>query len=164
LPSVQRTYSKRGCTPRLDAAIVTSKVVRAAVAISPQGDLFCEVRECNFGSPAVTRFLTNLQRQWRKKLLVIWDGASIHTCNHVKQWLTNQKENRIWLARFPPYSPELNPAEQVWNYLKNVLLRNICCKTVKELKQKVIEAFEILKKDRQLIQLFFCHKNTAFYD
>lgn len=97
-------------------------------------------------------------------MLVVWDGASIHTCGRIKEWLAKQKEPKVWLARFPPYSPQLNPAEQVWNYLKNVLLGNVCCKTVKELKEKVIEAFETLKKDRQLIQLFFCHKDAAFYD
>ena len=53
---------------------------------------------------------------------------------------------KILLAPVPPYSPELNPAAQVWNYMKNVLLGNICCKTVKELKNKVIEAFETIKK------------------
>lgn len=164
LPSVQRTYSLKGRRPQIDVQIVNQKFVRAAVAISPQGDLFYEVRECTFKSPAAVRFLTNLQRAWKKKLLVVWDGASIHTCSHVKQWLAQQNSPKIWLARLPPYSPELNPAEQVWNYLKNVLLRNICCKTVKELKTKVIEAFETIKNDKELIQLFFCHKEVAFYD
>lgn len=148
----------------LSTEVITQKVVRAAVAISAQGELFYEVRECSFGSPALIRFLTNLRRRSRKKILVVWDGASIHTCSKIKQWLTEQHQAAIWLARFPPYSPQLNPAEQVWNYMKNVLLRNVCCKTVKELKQKVIEAFEVLKKDTELIQLFFCHHDVAYYD
>ncbi len=165
LPSVQKTYSRRGQRPQLDTQVIHHLYVRAAVAISAEGDLYYEVRECSFKSGAVVRFLRNLQQAWKNKILVIWDGASIHTSSLVKDWLTKQDEDpKVWLARFPPYSPELNPAEQVWNYMKNVLLANICCKTVKELKCKVIEAFENIKKDKELIQLFFCHKATAYYD
>ena len=163
---MQKTYSRKGQRPKLEVQVVNQKCLRAAVAISPQGDLYYEVRECTFKSQAIVRFLKNLQRTWRKKILLIWDGASIHTSLPVKEWLTEQHDDnpRTWLARIPPYSPELNPAELVWSYMKNVLLGNICCKTVKELKVKVIEAFETIKQDRELIQTFFCHKAIAFYD
>lgn len=137
--------------------------MRAAVAISPQGDLFYEVRECSFTSPAMARFLTNMHQKWKKNLLIIWDGATIHTSHCIRDWLKKQSDSKIWLARFPPYSPELNPAELIWGYMKNVLLANICCKTVKELKVRVIEAFETVKRDPELIQLFFCHKEVGFY-
>lgn len=162
---MHRTYSRKGQTPKLEVQIVTKLCLRAAVAISPEGDLYYEVRECPFRSPAMIRFLKNMQRNWRRKILLIWDGATIHTSSFVRDWLTKQKEQpQFWLSRIPPYSPELNPAEQVWNYMKNVLLRNICCKTVKELKLRVIEAFETIKNDKGLIQTFFCHKAIAFYD
>ena len=134
------------------------------MAITPQGDLFYEVRECSFKSQAIVRFLKNLQRSWKKKLLVIWDGASIHGSKPLQEWLSQQGPvPKVWLARFPPYSPQLNPAEQVGNYLKNVLLRNISCKTLKELRTKVIRAFETLKKRKQIIQSFFKHPEVGFY-
>lgn len=161
---MQRSYSRKGHPPVLIAPLVGQACLRAAVAISPDGDLFYEIRECSFNSPAMVRFVKNVQRTWRKKLLLIWDGASSHTSGVVKKWLVTQTEKpKVWLSRIPPYSPELNPAEQVWNYMKNVLLKNICCKTVKELKIKVIEAFEVIKKDKALIQTFFCHRAVAFY-
>ncbi len=168
LPSVQRTYSRKGQRPTIETEVITQKCVRVAVAISADGDLDYEVRECSFKSAAMVRFLKNLQQAWRKrrkKILLIWDGASIHTSSAVKDWLVQQADRAtIWLERIPPYSPQLNPAEQVWNYLKNVLLANICCKTVKELKNKVIEALETIKEDKDLIQLFFYHKTTGFYN
>ena len=34
----------------------------------------------------------------------------------------------ITLLRLPPYSPELNPCEQVWRYLKDRCLSNRCYK------------------------------------
>ena len=55
------------------------------------------------------------------------------------------------------------PAEQVWQYLKNVLLKNEVSKTLEELKQKVSQAMEIIKKDKALIKSFFTHPKTGFY-
>ena len=54
------------------------------------------------------------------KLLVIWDGASIHHAKEVKDFLrargcqTAASGTLAWLC------PELNPQEGVWNLLKDV--------------------------------------------
>ena len=164
LPSRHLTYARVGQTPVLKMDAKNKLKVAAAVAISPEGDLYFEVRECSFKSQAMVRFVNNLWATWLDRLLIIWDGASIHTSNIVRDFLSQQADNpRIWLAKIPPYSPQLNPAEQVWNYLKNVLLRNVFCKTVKELKKKVIKAFEIIKQDKDLIKSFFHHHEVGFY-
>ncbi|TMC22418.1 MAG: hypothetical protein E6J34_06425 [Chloroflexi bacterium] len=60
------------------------------------------------------------------KILVIWDNASIHRCNVVKDWLTKGGNKRIHIERLPAYAPELNPQEGVWNLLKRVELKNVC--------------------------------------
>ncbi len=102
----------------------------------------------------------------KKKITLIWDGASIHTGQSVKDFLHAQAKNnqRIWLEKLPAYCPELNPAEQVWAYLKNVLLKSEVSKTLLELKEKVIAAMEIIKKDKELIQSFFRHPKVGFYE
>jgi len=54
-----------------------------------------------------------------RKIIIILDNASIHTCKKVKQWLNKNKN--ICLMHLPTYSPEYNPIEQVWKWIKSVL-------------------------------------------
>lgn len=48
-----------------------------------------------------------------KKIVILWDNASWHRSQEVKEWLTETKHN-IHLIAFPTYAPELNPQEHVW--------------------------------------------------
>lgn len=52
--------------------------------------------------------------------LVIMDGAGWH-----QQGLTEDFDN-LSILKLPPYSPELNPIEQVWQWLRQNELANRC--------------------------------------
>jgi len=117
LPSVQTTYSEKGKTPILrDACKYTHLSI--ASGISEDGDIIYQVRQNSFNGPAMLLFLKEIIKRVKKKVLIIWDGAKIHMCEVVKKFLTEQKPDKIWLVKTPPYSPELNPAEQIWWYIK----------------------------------------------
>lgn len=60
--------------------------------------------------PDVVRFLQVLTREIAGLLLVIWDGATIHRCQAVKDYLAKGGAKRIHLERLPGYAPELNRA------------------------------------------------------
>jgi len=81
----------------------------------------------------VVRFLCHLLRHIPGKLLILWDGASIHRGEAVRKLLDTDHHQDIWLERFPPYAPDLNPDEGIWHYLKNVELRNMCIDTLPQL-------------------------------
>lgn len=57
-----------------------------------------------------------LQNNPEKKIAVILDNASPHTCKKVKTFL--ERFSRIKLYFLPPYSPEYNPIERFWGWLK----------------------------------------------
>ena len=106
-----------------------------------------------------------LQKQFkgRQKYSLIWDGASIHNCQLIKDYLQeNQHRQPLLLYRLPAYAPELNPIELLWSYLKGTKLANLVCKTLKELKQKVTVAMEEIKNDKELIKSFFRCKKVDF--
>ena len=48
-----------------------------------------------------------------KKIVIIWDNASWHKSEQVKDFLRKTKHT-FHLKNFPPYAPELNPQEHVW--------------------------------------------------
>ena len=45
--------------------------------------------------------------------VLVWDGAGYHRANDLKC------PSNITLLNLPPYSPELNPVENLWHYLRS---------------------------------------------
>ena len=146
LANVVHTYSPRGKTPKLNWWKKPQKV-HAISAISPQGDLYYQTRDARFKSMGIVHFLKSLVRKIRRKIILIWDGASIHFAQSVKDYLTTLRPGKLTLVNLPAHSPELNPDEQVWAYLKcESDLKNFAAKNFTELRQVVRAQLQKLKK------------------
>ena len=65
-----------------------------------------QTQDHSYKGPDVVRFLQLLTREIPGKLLVIWDGAPIHRCQAVKDYLAKGGAKRIHLERLPAYAPE----------------------------------------------------------
>lgn len=57
-----------------------------------------------------------------KKLIIFTDNASWHKTKIVEEYST---QNNIELWFTPPYSPEFNPIERVWNFMKSITKKEI---------------------------------------
>lgn len=154
LPFVGKTYA-----PKRETPILRSKLSRehlsAISAISRKGHLYIQIRETSFKGLDVVEFLRHLLKHIPGKLLVVWDGATIHRCKEVKKFLTEKDGERVHLECLPPYSPDLNPDEGVWQYLKCVCLKNICCLDLHHLKKELKRAVSLLRSRKHLIQSCF---------
>ena len=73
----------------------------------------------------------------------------------VKVFLANGWAKKIHLENFPTYAPELNPDEGVWQHLKQVELRNLCCMDLIHLNIELQLAIRRLRRKQDLIQSFF---------
>ena len=71
-----------------------------------------------------------------------------------KDFLSQGGTERLYLAQLPSYAPELNPDEGVWNYLKRVELRNLCCHDLPELRCELRKAVKRLRRKMTVIQGF----------
>ena len=73
-----------------------------------------------FGFKMMSLHLNEIAKQIPvgRHALVLLDQASWHTSQNL------ECSPRITLLPIPPYSPELNPMEQVWLWLKQVCLSN----------------------------------------
>ena len=61
-----------------------------------------------------------LVQHYEEGLVFMQDNASIHTAAAVKEWFENYD---IRTTDWPPYSPDLNPIENIWYALKALALK-----------------------------------------
>lgn len=154
LPFTGKTYAPSGNTP-----ILRSKLGREHLSvisgITQEGRLYIQIREHTFKSPDVVGFLRHLLKHISGKILVIWDGAPIHRSKELKRFLSEESQGRLHLESLPPYSPDLNPDEGVWHYLKCVCLKNVCCQDISSLKKELKRAISILRSRKHIITACF---------
>jgi transposase len=160
LPSKVRTYAPVGQTPVLRAPLSRDHL-SAMGGITPEGKLYLTVQERAYCGRDVVRFLKHLVRHIAGKLLVLWDEAPIHRSTAVQDYLSRGAARRIHLEQFPSYAPELNPAEGIWNYLKRVELKNLCCQSISHLSYELGKTKERLRHKTNVI--LGCIKQPGFY-
>jgi putative transposase len=114
--------------------------------------LYLVQQERAFDGDSVVGFLKHLLEQVSGLIGIVWDAAPIHRGEAMRQFLTEGGAARIELVMLPGYSPDLNPAEGVWSYLKGVLLANIVCHNLSQLWQLLSDAVTTLKCDPFIIQ------------
>jgi transposase len=66
-----------------------------------------------------------------KKVCIIMDQAGWHRANDIIL------PDNIIIIYLPPYSPELNPVEKLWQYIKDNVLKNVVYETLKDLEEVV---------------------------
>jgi transposase len=151
LPSVVRTYAPVGQTPIL-GEWWTRDHLSAISAISPEGKLYFHVQERTINSQDVVAFLQHVLREVPGRMVIIWDGSPIHRSHLIKEFLANGATQRLHLERLPAYAPELNPDEGVWQQLKGVELRNLCCFNLHHLRQELCNAVKRVRRKPRIIQ------------
>jgi transposase len=124
IPAVRRTWAPRGQTPVHRHWVKREKVsIISALTVSPQrqhlGLYFRCLPEANFDNVEVADFLRHLLRHLRGFVIVIWDNGRPHRGDAIRALL--RRCRRIHLEALPPYAPELNPDEGVWNQTRTTL-------------------------------------------
>lgn len=151
LPAVVRTYAPIGQPPVLRAPLSYDHL-SAISAITPGGQLLLHVQEEAYHGVDVVRFMGHVLRHIDGKLLILWDGASIHRSQAIKDFLSAGAAERIHLERLPGYAPDLNPDEGIWSYLKYRELKNVVCANKSELRYELRLAVARLRHKRHVIQ------------
>jgi transposase len=124
IPSVRRTWGLRGHTPVHRHHYRRKKVsVISALTVSPKrsriGLYFRCLPDANFDNHQVAGFLRHLMKHLRGFVIVIWDNGRCHKGDAMRAFL--RRCRRIRIEALPPYAPELNPDEGVWNQTRSTL-------------------------------------------
>jgi transposase len=145
-----RTYAPIGQTPIL-REWWTRDHLSAISAISPEGKVYFHSQESALNSADVVAFLEHLLREGPGRMVIIWDGAPIHRSQVIQEFLANGTAQRIHVERLPAYAPDLNPGEGLWQQLKGVELRNVCCLNLPHLRHELRDAVRRVRRKPRII-------------
>lgn len=106
-------------------------------------------------------FLQRLIKDETKPVFLVVDGHPVHRAKKVQAFVASTG-GRLRLFHLPPYSPELNPDEQVWSHLKHHRLGKMTIKTKDELIARVHSALRSIQKTTVLVMSFFKHRECSY--
>jgi transposase len=109
------TWAPRGKTPVVETGQRFS--LNMISAISARGQLRFMVTGKRIGAKVFVEFLRRLVHGWKRPIFLIMDSHPTHKAKLVKAFEKRTK-GKLRLFYLPPYSPELNPDEYVWNDVK----------------------------------------------
>lgn len=133
--------------------------MNSAVAMS--GELQFMVTVKGIGAKVFEEFLRRLLHGWKKPIFLIVDGHPTHKAKLVQAFLERMKE-KLRLFYLPPYSPELNPNEYVWNDVKNHGVGRSMITNVITLRLAVESPLTFLQKNPHRVRAFSQSQTTAY--
>ena len=154
------TWGIRGKTPlvRTDGSRYSLNMISA---ISPRGQLRFMVVSGRVNGNRFVQFLKRLVHGAKRPIFLVVDGHSIHLSKMVRRLLESLK-GKLRIFLLPPYSPELNPDELVWNDLKNQEIGKMAIRSRKHLHESVVSHLRFMQKSPHLIRSFFQTQDTAY--
>lgn len=129
-------------------------------AVSPRGDIRFMIHEGSVTAPVFKEFLTRLMINQTKPVFVVVDGHSIHKAKLIKDYVASLK-GKLKLFYLPPYSPHLNPDEQVWAHVKRQISKQFV-QSKDDMKKLAIGALRRLQKLPALVKSFFMQPECKY--
>ena len=130
-------------------------------AVSPKGQLRFMVTPKRVGASVFVEFLQRLMHGRNKSIFLVVDGHPTHKANLVKTFVERMK-GQLRLFYLPPYSPELNPDEYVWNDVKNNGVGRSIITNRKHLRSAATSRLRYLQKNPDHVRTFFKSDTTSY--
>ncbi len=96
-------------------------------------------------SDATIGWLEMMLEEHPEGQILLWiDGASHHTSDEVEEWL--EAHRRITVIHFPAYTPEENPKEATWKWMKEEVSHHHWHETMDDLRQAINDYYQTTKQ------------------
>jgi transposase len=154
------SWAPKGRTPVVKTTAKRHKV-NLVSAISTKGVMRFMATEESLTAPIFIQFLKRLIYKADKPIFLIVDNHAVHRSGKVLEYVQSTK-GKLQLFYLPPYSPELNPDEHVWNYLKHHRIGRQSTKNGFELTKRVESIMRSLQRIPEKIKSFFRHPWTKY--
>lgn len=153
------TWAPRGRTPIVPADGHRSGVNMIS-AISSGGELQFMLVEGRSNAEIFRQFLEQLMLGEGRPIILVVDGHPIHKARLVMDYVEST-DGKLELYFLPPYSPQLNPDEQVWKNIKERVAKQ-SPRDKYELRVMIRKALERLQQLPEIVRGFFNHPECGF--
>jgi transposase len=159
-PPLGRTYGLKGHTP-----VVTSSGQRQSInvisAVNASGAFWAATYTGKLNTESFLEFLKNFMKSQRRNALLVVDGHPAHKANLIKEYIATLA-GRLELHFLPPYAPDLNPDEFVWNYMKGVGVSKKPLKKNESLRERIEQDLNTIHQNKALVASFFEADSVAY--
>lgn len=156
-PTVRRTWAPKGQTPVLCSWDRRDRLsVISAVTCSPKRrrlGLYFSIENHNIRADDFEAFVADLLKHFPAGIILVIDRWMVHRSG--VRALKVRFGRRVDVERLPPYSPQLNPVEQIWNHSKYSQLANFIPDHAKHLAAAVEECLHVQSRQKHLLRSFF---------
>ena len=154
------TWGAKGKTPVVPRTGSRSSVNMLS-AVSARGELRFMLVKGRVNGAVFAEFLRRLMHNAERSVFLVLDGHSIHRSRPVRDFVASQ-EGKLQLFFLPPYSPELNPDEQVWNYVKHHGVGRSFLRTAADLHRFASARLRSLQRLPWTVRMFFLTPDTQY--
>ncbi len=141
-PNLGRHWARKGCRP---VCSVEPRYQNFYIysAVSPQDEEAFSLFLPWVNTEMMNLYLDELAQAYpHDQILIIWDQAGWHRSHDLKL------PHNIHCEPLPPYSPELNPTERLWQWLRRRVTRNRTFDSEKTLMDHLATALQDLSASR----------------
>lgn len=92
--------------------------------------------EDNTNAETSVAFLKQLREKYSGLLIVIWDNGPAHRGEAMRTYLSTP-DLKLRLVALPGYSPDFNPDEAIWDWVREEVTANSCFGTAAKVREKV---------------------------
>ncbi|MDA8381499.1 MAG: IS630 family transposase [Betaproteobacteria bacterium] len=147
------TWAPKGETPVVDTT-GSRFGLNLVSAINPRGEMRFMLVDGKLNGERFIEFLKRLTVGATQPVFLVVDGHPVHRSKAVRDHVASTN-GRLKLFHLPPYSPHLNPDEQVWRQLKHHKIGRSAIKSQDDLKRLALRFMRSLQKMPALICAFF---------
>ena len=137
----KRCWCAKGVRPSVPCHHIREyRYAYGAVEPTTGEGFFLVLPYCN--TQCMNIFLDYLSKQYAEDtILLVCDGAAWHRSNAIVL-----PEN-IKLLSIPPYTPEMNPIEQIWKQLRTMGFKNEVFQTLEDVMLRLCDTIRMLTKE-----------------
>ena len=143
---IRPCWAPVGVRPEVAAQLVREYIYLYG-AVSPKDGTCVYLIMPTSNTASFQIFLDVLARRFaQQNILLVLDGAPNHRCRDLVI------PGNITLLPLPPYSPELNPTENLWDEIREKIFKNYALKSMDAVRAKLKQAILYIERNPNLVR------------